>query len=181
MNALAKNLVAALLVLPGLATAGVVHIEHGSQLPAQGTQQYDLDADGTYDIGLAEDCCYDETLWINGDGYATSFQWAFVNVGDLIDSSLNWVSGVMGYTTDLAVGTSYIAVRNTSVGANYGYFSIDFDGLDTFLSDFWYEDTGASITVGATGTPTSVPEPSVLALFGIGLAGMGFARRRRAK
>jgi len=30
-------------------------------------------------------------------------------------------------------------------------------------------------------TFTTVPEPSMLALFGIGLAGLGFAKRKQAK
>ena len=46
--------------------------------------------------------------------------------------------------------------------------SVDINSQQLRASDFLY-----------SGTPTAVPEPSVFALFGIGLVGLGFARRRR--
>jgi hypothetical protein len=164
--------------LSSVASAGVVHIDLSEQLPASGTAHYDLDGDSTNDIGLAEDCCYDETLWINGNGYSTQFQWSFVNTGDVIDGSLDWVSGTTGYTTDLAVGvTQYIATQATSIGDYFGYFAVIYDGVDTFLTDFWYEDTGAAITVGSV---SQVPVPAAAFLFGPALLGF-IGLRRKAK
>ena len=175
-----KNVLSAvmalLFVLPGFASATVVDVEIGLQLPPSGTAYYDLDGDSITDIGLAEDCCRDETLWINGIGLTTDFQWAFVFVGDMIDDTLAWVSGAAGYTTTLLVGTSYVAVRNTSSGAYYGYMTIDFDGVDTFLTRYTYEDTGGFITVGSA----SAPEAASLVMLAFGLLGLGFAARRKA-
>jgi hypothetical protein len=61
---------------------------------------------------------------------------------------------------DLAPGTYQIRFAETD---NQGYFQMGVDNVD----------------VDATGG-TSVPEPSTIALFGVGLAALGWSRRRKA-
>ena len=46
-------------------------------------------------------------------------------------------------------------------------------------NDIWDPETGR-YTIALTGVTAAVPEPATLAIFGIGLVGLGFMRRRRA-
>lgn len=41
------------------------------------------------------------------------------------------------------------------------------------------ENSGSGIVDSVTLIPSAVPEPATLALLGLGIAGIGFARRRR--
>jgi len=89
-----------------------------------------------------------------------------------------------------ALGSS-MSLGNVTLDGGFNTTSnIDADPLNTGVSDFTYAATtnvvsgGTSLIRTLNGTTfiayesTTVPEPSVLALLGIGLAGIGFARKR---
>lgn len=107
---------------------------------------------------------------------------SFANLNDVVDRSLVPLSNTGIAPTN---GTYFIAFdvkdQLNSNAVYYGWMNVSVDGVDTmdpisFTLNAWaYDNTGASINVGQT---ASIPEPSAMALLGLGAMGL-IARRRR--
>ena len=76
-------------------------------------------------------------------------------------------------------GGASIAVAGNVVSGNEGNGVVEFTG--SFSSISWTNtfENFYGFTVGGTAEAVSVPEPATLALLGLGLAGLGFSRRKQ--
>lgn len=177
-----KNIIlcASTFLLIATANASIVTVDHNvTNLPSGGYLETDLDKDGLLDINLASN--FYVSVW----GQSTEFTTPYSLIGEEIGPNNSWRQGntwldlygsIQSYTQN---GFLYLGIRNTSVGNYYGYIKYNYDPNSNSISlnSYVYENSGASIKVGAS----AVPEPTTLLLFGSGLIGLiGMARRKTA-
>jgi len=138
---------------------------------------------------------------LNGNGYAFDQDFEILSVGGVDGNACGYwgCGGVVKTIVDLGGGNIQYQLNSSNVGGTEPHGTIRFTGA--FSSLTWLSSTSEywnSFTVGVQGTaaevlpceedptlpqcqpPTSVPEPGTLGLLGIGLAAMGFVRRRKA-
>jgi len=155
--------------IPGLPGMGPSNCEPGCVNTIFGTSGLSLLYKSDEDGGLVGD---------DSGTYAGSYQtWYYNDIGDPGNALLFYTGG-----SDIDCPSCYLAIKDGNQTPAYYFYNLSaWDGQETLsLENFWPGKGAIShISIWGRSTPTSVPEPSTMALLGLGLLAIGFTRRRR--
>lgn len=96
----------------------------------------------------------------------TDLIWLFPTGGNDPDSEITGLA--------LSVGAGVSGMEDSDLTHTEDSLTINFVGSS------WQQQSSILITLGTNHNPIATPEPGALALFGLGLAGLGYLRRRRS-
>ena len=113
-------------------------------------------------LDVTENSIIVDILGLNVVGLASSVQWDFLGI-DASDGDI----------VDVIVNTNYLGWSDTFLSFDAHNIHVNFLNSVSFSSA---DDIFELIVVTAN---TSVPEPSSILLLGLGLAGIGFAKRKK--
>ena len=112
--------------------------------------------------------------------YAGSYTtWFYNDIGDPGDALLFYIGG-----SQIDCPSCYLAIKDGNQTPAYYFYNLSaWNGSETLsLEDFWPGNGAIShISIWGRSTPTSVPEPSTMALLGLGLLAIAFTQRRRRR
>jgi hypothetical protein len=128
------------------------------------------------------------TFDFNNGGEVTSFNspWAggLVNgTGDIVTDASGNLTRVMDNWSDLNIG-SFFSTNGLAIPYESSWFLDGHNWIYRFYVGFAYDvdvkHPQDILNARQWSLVSVVPEPSIIALFGLGLVGIGFARRRRS-
>jgi hypothetical protein len=130
--------------------------------------------------GETADLLYKDNVGGSEEGMANfmaSYETTYFNTAlDPMDAQITYVGG------DIMADANWLVVKDGDTAPSWYLFDISaWDGVETIsLNNFWPQQ-GAISHISIFGSDTvKVPEPGTLALFGLGLLGLGLVRRRKS-
>lgn len=177
-----------LVIGDGVAGSGVIEAVvdlSGQSIPTDG---FFLAAESTFTLGIAD--FVTSLNFENSDNVTHLLVSVFTGSdGQDLDTDDDGVLDVIPWTMIIdsvalleTVGTGDLVYSATTVGPDGTFVPAhvfrDPDGTGPFMIGAFDLSVGQD-TPGTANSPINVPEPATLALFGIGLAGLGLAARRR--